>query len=282
MKEEVFNAIEDSTIRGGKRIYTSTPFGVKNRFYKMWQSDDWSKHHVSCTMCPDISEEEIERKRGEKSYIEFQQEVMGEFVESATLFFEPEKIKECIVAQDVVAMVKKAEGTYRVLACDPARHGSDLGVIIEAIRVGENVVITRAWAWFDKPLTHYIGTMKQLNEKNNYDCLVIDETGLGGGLVDVLKEDVDVGRVEGVTMSLKSKTILYTNARSLIEEKRVLIPANLRYTGDIVNQLANIEFESTSGGAVKIKAKNDDFADAFVMAIWGSKKSGSTAYFRGM
>jgi hypothetical protein len=232
-------------------------------------------------MCPDISPEEIERKEREKSYTEFQQEVMGEFVESASLFFEPERIKECIIPQKVANIAAKAEGTFTVLSCDPARHGSDFGVIMEAIAVGDNVMIKRAWAWYDKPLTHYIGTIKQLNEKNNYDKIIIDETGLGGGLVDVLKENSDIRRVEGITMTLKNKTVLYTNARSLIEEKQVFIPANLRYTGDIVNQLANIEFENTQSGAVKIKSKDDDFADAFVLAVWGIKRKRGTTYYRG-
>jgi len=281
MKEPVFNAIEDSTIRGGKRVYISTPFGIKNRFYKMWNDPDWSKHHISSTDCPDISDEEIERKRREKTYIEFEQEVMGEFVEAATLYFDPETLKDAVVSKNVYELGMKTENPVKVLACDPARHGNDLGVIIEAWVLGENVLITKIFAWYNKPLTHYIGTIKNLHEKYKYNNIIIDETGLGGGVVDVLVEEITSSRVEGVAMSSKNKMALYTNARSLMEQKMIFIPRHLKFTGELLNQLNNMEFHTTKSGMMSISASSDDFADAFVLAVYGAKRLKGTGYFRG-
>jgi hypothetical protein len=284
MKDAVFNAIEDSTIRGGKRVYISTPYGVNNRFHKMWKNPDWTKQHIPSTMCPDISPKEIERKKREKSYIEFQQEVMGEFVETSSLFFDPETLKDALVHKNVAQMAQKVDTHQKILACDPARHGNDLGVIIEAYKVGNNILISRIWAWSDKPLTHYMGTIKDLHEKHRYSAVLIDETGLGGGVVDVLKEDEDDDLkriVQGVTFSDKNKTMLYTNAKNLFDEETIMIPSYLKYTGSLLNQLANIEYEVTRLGGTKIISKNDDFADAFVLVVWGSKRMRGTGYFKG-
>lgn len=281
MKEPVFNAIEDSTIRGGRRVYISTPFGIKNRFYKMWNDPDWSKHHVSCLDCPDISEKEIERKRREKTYIEFEQEVMGEFVEAATLFFDTDVLKDAVVSKNVYEVGLKVEKPVKILACDPARHGNDLGVIIEAWVIGENVLITKIFAWYNKPLTHYIGTIKNLHEKYKYNNIIIDETGLGGGVVDVLVEEIASSKVEGVAMSAKNKMALYTNARNLLEQKMIYIPRHLKFTGELLNQLNNMEFSTTKTGIMSISAASDDFADAFVLAVYGAKRLKGTGYFRG-
>lgn len=281
MKEPVFNAIEDSTIRGGKRVYISTPFGIKNRFYKMYNDPDWSKHHVASTDCPDISTKEIERKRREKTFIEFQQEVMGEFVEAATLFFDSEVLKDAVVSKNVYELGMKADHPVKILACDPARHGNDLGVIMEAWVLGENVLITKIFAWYNKPLTHYIGTIKNLHDKYKYNNIIIDETGLGGGVVDVLVEEISSSKVEGVTMSAKNKMALYTNARSLLEQKMIFIPRHLKFTGELLNQLNNIEFSTTKAGTMKVWASSDDFADAFVLAVYGAKRIRGTGYFRG-
>ena len=206
---------------------------------------------------------------------------MGEFVEAATLFFDSDTLTDAVVSKNVYEVGMKVEKPIKILACDPARHGNDLGVIMEAWVIGENVLITKIFAWYNKPLTHYIGTIKNLHNKYSYNRIVIDETGLGGGVVDVLVEEIAANNVEGVAMSSKNKMALYTNARNLLEKKMIYIPRHLKFTGELLNQLNNMEFSTTKSGLISISAASDDFADAFVLVVYGAKRLKGTAQFRG-
>jgi len=267
--EDVFTAVEYATIRGGRVIMVSTPFGVKNRFYRAFKSPEWSTHHIPATACPDEKmKEAIEKKRLEEPYLKFQQEVMGEFVESATLFFDDDKIRKCLVDANV-----PPGGTIKFLGVDPARHGNDVGVIIEITSFKNKAWVSKILAWNNKPLTHYAGEIVRLNDENDYVRIYIDETALGGGVVDVLYENMPIkNKIEGVVLTQDKKSLLYTNLHRLIENGELAIPLSLKLSADLVASLSTIEYESLSSGKMKILGENDDFADALALAAWGVKR----------
>lgn len=76
-----------------------------------------------------------------------------------------------------------------VVACDPARFGSDETVV--ALRQGNHVRIVDAYV--GKATTHTTGVILRTARDHIHDLygkpiLVVDEIGIGGGIIDALKE----------------------------------------------------------------------------------------------
>lgn len=96
--------------------------------------------------------------------------------------------------------------------------------------------------------------------------IYVDETTLGGGGVDLLQEKMD--NVEGITFSLKQKSIMYKNLKRYLERKRLKIMKDDR----LINQLMAMVHEYTSGGELKIHAPEnirDDYPDSLSLACCG-------------
>lgn len=242
---------------GGTMILASTPFGTSGFFYDAFHDEDWYAFRESMHASPLIDEEYIERQKRTKSNITYQQEVLGEFVESADAFLPRSLIKSCTVG----GVEQQTDECY--LGVDLARHGADASVFLSMDGDG-NVFHTEHT--YDKPLTDGIGRVKTLEAEYGYASIQIDETGLGAGVVDALNEDLP--NVEGVTFTIDTKQSLYNALKERMEAGEITLPGNRQ----LRQQLADLEYELTTAGKMKIhhpEGGHDDFADGLALANWG-------------
>jgi phage FluMu gp28-like protein len=127
--------------------------------------------------------------------------------------------------------------------------------------------------------------MKRLHDYNRYSKIFVDETGLGGGIIDFLEDEEDWFKnvVEGITFSPDKKTLLYTNLLKLAEDRQILLPENHKYTPETIRQWSAIERDTTKSGKSRATSKigKDDFVDALALLAWGARKTAGTIYFRG-
>jgi hypothetical protein len=116
-----------------------------------------------------------------------------------------------------VSLVDEAMGRPRykdtsapiILGVDPARFGADATVI--AVRQGRDLVAIRRYRGDDT--MEVVGRVIEAMEEFNPAMVVIDEGGLGAGVVDRLKEQRY--KVKGVNFGSKSsKPIMYGNKRA--------------------------------------------------------------------
>ena len=93
------------------------------------------------------------------------------------------------------------------------------------------------------------------------ETVFIDETGLGGGLIDLAREQDIPAR--GVVFSLQEKGSMYKNLRLLFENHKI----TLKNVDKLIYQLSYLKRDYTENGQMKIKSdEHDDYPDSLVLA----------------
>ena len=93
VKEEVWHEVLRPTLteRKGGALFISTPLGVGNWFYDLWERadgrEDWERFKFTTVDNPAIDPEEVEAARTEVGSIVFAQEYMAEFIEAGQGLF---------------------------------------------------------------------------------------------------------------------------------------------------------------------------------------------------
>ena len=96
VKPEVWQEVLRPTLteRKGSALFISTPLGIGNWFYDLWQNaeerEDWERFHFSTVDNPNIDPEEVEAAKEEVGSIVFAQEYMAEFIEAGQGLFKQE------------------------------------------------------------------------------------------------------------------------------------------------------------------------------------------------
>jgi len=96
VKPEVWQEVLRPTLteRKGGALFISTPLGIGNWFYDLWEQadgkDDWDRFHFSTVDNPSIDPEEVESAKEEVGSIVFAQEYMAEFIEAGQGLFKQE------------------------------------------------------------------------------------------------------------------------------------------------------------------------------------------------
>ena len=173
------------------------------------------------------------------------------------------------------------KSTY-ICGVDPARMGDDETgiVILEKPFQSSNIFVCHLETSQKQMLTTTIGRVKYLNTKFNFKKIIVDETGLGSGVVDSLKEALR-GKVEGVVFSISSKAEIFVNLKLLLQ-KRILHLSN-KANSDLAKklffQMLTINREFTESGNMKIfheEGKHDDLVCALALAAHYFKKGHKT------
>ena len=99
VKEDVWHQVLRPTLteRKGGALFISTPMGMNNWFYELWEfaqdKDDWEKFQFATYDNPAIDKEEVDQAKNEVGSIVFAQEYLAEFVEAGQGLRKPELIK---------------------------------------------------------------------------------------------------------------------------------------------------------------------------------------------
>lgn len=176
--------------------------------------------------------------------------------------------------------MRHPKGTY-VIGCDVGRFGDDETAIIvlERLIANDNIRVVYIETIPQSNLTHVIGRLKYLDSQLNTQKILIDETGLGAGVVDSLKEELKY-KIEGITFTQKSKAELFYNLKLLMEKGKLKIPLvdnNNPATKKLIYQFMSINKESSSNGVPKFsheKKSHDDTICALALAAWYFKAGG--------
>jgi hypothetical protein len=132
-------------------------------------------------------------------------EVYGEFPSDGDDQF----IAPRVVEEAMARLRYKDESAPRVVGVDPARSGADSTVIV--VRQGRDVIAIRRYRGDDTMTT--VGRVIDAIEEFNPALTVIDEGGLGYGILDRLKEQRY--KVRGVNFGWKAKNpVMWGNKRA--------------------------------------------------------------------
>lgn len=199
------------------------------------------------------------------------------------------------LAEDEKDLLKTKPEEKR-LGCDIARFGMDFTVLQPAYKYGDVWFFPEPKVFEKKDLMGTVGEIVAWNKKEKFDRISIDDSGLGGGVTDRLKELPDVKRKvfafiagesphkykrkltkkeeEENKQFLNKKAWQYRRFEGFARNGNTRIVPNV-YSSKLMNELRKMRYEFTSNGKLKIvdpEDKSPDFADAANIALFRGKK----------
>ena len=284
------HAVEQADVDAIKRLnpqrilMTGNPFTMTGEFYEAFhsQADMWHNIKISAYDTPNIIEgkivipglltlQDIAEREWEwgKDSIRFKGSILGEF---------PETLEDTLIQRAWVdgAIARTCEaGQPKLVACDVARFGSDKTVAIR--RDGpKNQLIFRVQG---QDTMQIAGWLKgYMADHPELKFVVVDDTGLGGGVTDRLREQ-KVRVVPFIAGARAADDTRYVNAiaeawSSLAQELRngtIQIPRD----SALISQLSARRYKIQSDRRIILESKEDlktrgghspDEADALAMA----------------
>jgi hypothetical protein len=271
--EKVFTALMPSVIAShGKIIMCSTPFGKSGRFYSAFTDpdQDYSKHFTKTVENPKVKAEDLEKERNMMTEQEYRQEYEGEFIEDVDTFISKDLFLSCV---DSELMIKqnwnedieiKPDRDY-FIGLDVARYGTDENVwTLLSVDAAGHATVEAILSTSGKPLTDTVGRTLDLYTKYSIKMIFADETGLGSGAVDLLKEK-DV-RLVPITFTLNDKADMFKHLKWMMERKKISLPGD--HT-KLLNQTTNMLQTYTSTGILQLAPElngHDDFPTSLALA----------------
>lgn len=313
VNREIYEAIEGIISSGNSRLLLiGNPVDPTSYFAHSHSLETFTKLTISCFDTPNfapfqnieqlMNATEEERKRavvmpqliqpqwayeramewGIESPL-FQSRVLGKF---------PQSSEDSLIALHLIERAIKdwgagvsGSGEEEVIGLDVARFGSDRTAFV--YRKGNKVQEIVSHIKEDTMQT----AGRAIDWLRRYPAakINIDEIGVGGGVVDRLKETEYADRVYGINVAEKApedydNTIRFVNLRAKIHwDLRTRFMSNdilLPEIGTIISDLTNIKYKYRSDGAILIESKEEikkrigrspDLADALGLAFYNPK-----------
>lgn len=263
-------------------VEIGNPWHRDNQMFQHWISPEFMKIHIGW-------KEGLEEGRISEKFLKDQQDTLTSI--EFTILYEamfPEESEDSLFKYRQVLKAqekKEPEGKKRrkILGVDVARFGKDLTVFtVCEITDDETHDIIHIEHIEKSDLMVTAGRIVDLDKKFGFDKINIDVIGMGGGVVDRLRElDIKDKIVEAhfgqscideedKERYLNKKAEKYFHLRNLFENGEIRIPKDKR----LINELMSIKFEFSSSGKIKISEleKSPDFADSLVFSVWGVEK----------
>lgn len=213
----------------------------------------------------------------------FDSRVLGQF---------PRKTTDTIISLTDLELCKNIEpiGKHpRTLGVDVARFGNDNTVFIGY----ENYKQIYKERFNGQNLVKTAELIKYKIASEKYTKIVIDDTGLGGGVTDMVMDfakNIDKVEIIPVNFAWKSSqeeydgivTEMYYNAKDMIEDKRIQTVDEGSLFAELTNRKykfikGKIKAESKDEYKKRTKLSSPDEGDAFILCCWGIE--GSTKEF---
>jgi len=266
IKTDILRAFLPSGMATQAKVWlTSTPFSKNGYFYEACQNSSprnpegmWTEFHVKSMENPLIQSdptfiEEIKRLTKE----EFVQEVEGEFLDIGDAL-----IPNSLITDAISDKRPKGNNVRCYMGVDIARTGRD-ETVFTVIKVDDDdtVFVEHVEAEGQSNVVDVAGRIQDMVRDYRIETVFIDETGLGGGLVDMCNERQLP--VRGVVFTLQEKAEMYKNLRLIFENHKI----KLKQFNKLIYQLSYLRREYTESGIMKIKSDDhDDYPDSLALA----------------
>lgn len=290
--EEVWVAVKpmiavSRKLRGlGWITLLSTPFGKGGYFYESCQDIDFMQWHISSENCPRIPRDFLQKEKEKMSRAEYAQEYLGEFVDEFNQFFPTMLIKERMTFMEWDRKKDYNPNASYYLGIDPARYGEDEAAFVSGELHSKKFKIVHCEEKKKaqgKAITSLRDYTLILDKEFKYKRIFNDDTGVGGGLTDLLQEELGKSKVVGLNNASRKfqeeheekkkgilKEDLYSNALSMMERGEIEIINNLK----LMRSLKSVQFEYTKDRNLRIHGKYTHLAEAFVRCCWAMQSKG--------
>ncbi len=290
--EFVYDAISGSmTTSNAKMLMIGNPAALAGTFYDAFHKDrdQWHTIHISAFDTPSFTDEipygkplpsgiptpewaaRLEKQRG-KHAAAYQTRVLGDFPSEADDMLISLKLIEEAIDREF----SEVDDSDAVMGLDIARYGDDQTVTV--IRRGQQVVELKAFP--KSNLMETTGRALNLARRYGVKKIVVDEVGIGAGVLDRLNE---IGKIETIGFNGGKKAQDPDNYRDMRAEafdklkdrfadQSISIPRD----PELVSQLASLTYSFNSKGQLVLESKEQirksgrqspDKADALALAF---------------
>lgn len=278
------------TGRHARWLAIGNPTSPVGNFYNTFTSPLWHKISISCEDSPNVinnnnefpglvTRDWIDQRKeewGENNPI-YKSRVLGEFPVEG----EDTLIPLSWVERSIDRKIENSDKDKTFLGVDVARFGSDHTAFV--IIKGKNILHIEGYN--GRATTETAGKCIELYRRFSCSNIAIDDTGVGGGVVDILTEQkypvmpVNFGeKAKDDSRFDNLKTEIFWNLREDFEKSNISIPKNDK----LISELPSLKYEMTSRGKMhivskdkmrKLGLKSPDYADALVIAHFASYAS---------
>ena len=293
LDQKSFDAIMSS---GGKVLLLGNPLKPEGPFYQTFKSPNWYNLTVSSLDSPNVVQgkkiipglatkdwiEYVEKEYGKDSPY-YTTRVEGEFAEGSANSLIPLSLVESALKQ---RYIPERGGNSIKIGVDVARFGDDLTVLLVRDNAGVIDIVTRS----KLDTMEVVGEVLRLAEEydisnNSGKSIFVDSIGVGGGVVDRLKEIENIGeKVVGVNVADKVEAEeedggrKYANKRAgLYDAGKSLLKEGFSLNGfDQLKQLSWGSYGFNSRGELKVQKKEEikkdygsspDYSDALLLTL---------------
>ena len=266
----------------GALIASSTPWNRDSVFYRMSQSNEFSKHVVTCedvVRSGLVKQSFVDEMRSQLPAERFQREFMAEFVEDVDAWLTQSLIVKCIESNlQPYEFDDKPQGEFYV-GVDFGKE-QDFSVILIVQKIGGVLKIVHVHRF---PLkTEYasvIGYAKSLQDRwHEIRAAYADITGVGGYIVEDMVRSGIQG-VTGITFTVQSKEEMATILREKMrggEVKIPYVPATKIQDVDLTAELNVEKYELMKTGHLRFShpdGSHDDVFWSMALAVYGAIKA---------
>jgi len=286
MDEDSINALyrlnPDTLLMVGNPFATTGPFHASHHQNR----DNWATYSIGAYDTPNIIEgRTVVRGMLTVQDLEDRKEEWGEdspMYRGSILAEFPDNLEEVVVPLSLIResldrdVIPKGDVT---IACDVARFGQDKTVV--ALCHGDHAEII--WKVQGKDLMSIAGWLGRYCEDHSVDNLVVDDTGLGGGVTDRLRE-VGFDRTQIIAFKGGESAVASDRFANKIAEAwwvmRDWVIGGGRVPNDdaLIGQMSSRGYSIESDRKISLQKKakmssSPDEADALAMAIYGNYSS---------
>lgn len=270
-----------------------------NHFKETWANPNYKRYHITwrdAVKAGQMSKEEVEQIKERLTDMEFKMWYEAEFPD--------EGIDQLIGIKDFMTAREKGAKAQEIneendfyLGVDVARFGRDKTVftIVEYCKDTREYILRDTIAIDKSDLMEVAGRIVALDFSFKFKEIVIDDTGLGGGVVDRLKEQIIGDKIKAVNFGSKPigmdadrylniKAQIFMNMADIFKKHQIALTPN-RYSKVQGDELLWMRYTFTSNGKIKIvdpgekgedgivvgTKKSPDFADSLALALFRQK-----------
>ena len=196
VKPEVWQEVLRPTLteRKGSALFISTPLGIGNWFYDLWETagemESWERFRFTTLDNPAIDPEELEAAKKEVGSIVYAQEYMAEFVEAGQGIFKPEWVSYFDVNANGYYMGGGGQWDPRDLehfgAVDVAvttEKSSDYTVIMSFARTPSNQLFLEDLVRVKMEGPDIVPAMQRQAQKNNWRYVCMENQGFSKAFI---------------------------------------------------------------------------------------------------
>jgi hypothetical protein len=300
--DEVFDAMEGNRASGNARLLViGNPTRAGGRFYDIFSGDagDWTRFHFTGFKSRWVARDWIDEKRrdwGESSDL-FAVRVLGDFPRAgANTLFSRDAVDTAFLSLASDASEKPpASGfpppvSFVFAGVDVARFGDDFTVLTVLRQEPDGkVILERLHRWHRLPLTALAEAVGGAMERWSPRAVCIDDTGVGGGLTDLLRSPrsgAGCARIRPVIFAAtppenalapsarfgNTKAALAWRLRDLLEEGAFAVSHAVSRDdrARIIRQLLGVTYRFTDSGRLLVEdapGKSPDEAHSIMVAL---------------